>query len=395
MRKIREKYKVKIKVLTPVFIGSGEEYASVQLYLDARKGRVYFVDINRIARDLVAKYPDEPDLFAKITRKDNTKIWLDENLIREHLGKGISEYLRDDYLEADESVFEGRGNTGAIQTKTFIKDGKGEVFIPGSSLKGMAHTMALSSGIREGEYKRLAKNFGFSDAYFTKKEVKVIKVERSMPSFFEVVMSGEAECELRFYDNGISLDEIFSWAERYYKNILSYASSKTKKHLKSLKDFEKEENSIIARIGMGKGFDFSILSKNVKIRFLRDRMNREQRGQRVDLEDIYEKLLQEIRRGTQTTSETSPRRLMRPGDYIAEENELPRISPREIESQIRRALRWPLSKSNLVVKYIRDSLQKRRSFYQMLEGLLGVFPATAWEFKDQPLGWVKLSFERL
>ncbi|MCR4429301.1 MAG: type III-A CRISPR-associated RAMP protein Csm5 [Caldiserica bacterium] len=115
--------KVKIKVLSPIHIGSGEEIAPLEYFI--QEGKFFRLDFDSLFLDPEFRKYSDAFIRNSIRASDMKEIIRDENLLKKHclyalpLGGG----------------FELGGERRKYPVKTFVKSA-GRVFIPGSSLKG-------------------------------------------------------------------------------------------------------------------------------------------------------------------------------------------------------------------------------------------------------------------
>ena len=122
---MKRRMKTRIKVLTPVHIGSGEELTPLEYFIDRERGLFHRLNMNSLFQDDKFR-PFLNTFISEATRRRNIgEIVRDHSLLRRHIlySLPISAEARQPLL------------TNPANVKTYIKSA-GRVFIPGSSLKG-------------------------------------------------------------------------------------------------------------------------------------------------------------------------------------------------------------------------------------------------------------------
>ncbi len=147
MANFLKSYEVTLKVVGPVFIGSGEElqkrdYITLQdeqsiAVLDMSKLFMYIKKKGRITQNLFER-------FMSDGKSNDLTAWIQQNKL--DLYDIIDKCLKYK-LDYGQTTLED-DTTAAI--KTFIKNAYGEPYIPGTSLKGMFRTILLGSSILNG-----------------------------------------------------------------------------------------------------------------------------------------------------------------------------------------------------------------------------------------------------
>lgn len=135
---------IKLKAVTPVFIGSGQELKKTEYILDRAEGKAYILDVEKFFRYLLQKnlqksYED----FILNPGKKSLKDWMTEHRtqIKHQDIKDFCAY----------SLDIGNLDMRRSGIKTFLKDRYGQAYIPGSSLKGALRTVFLYNKIKNGE----------------------------------------------------------------------------------------------------------------------------------------------------------------------------------------------------------------------------------------------------
>lgn len=128
-----EIYKMKLQVLTPLFIGSGEDYDRCDYIYDKENKRIHIIKqdkwikyLSKSKKSLLEKFLEDLEDKGKMLEIDS---WLESN------GESLSEVIKNccsgnifNIPEIDDFKL----NT----VHSFIKNSDGEPYIPGSSIKG-------------------------------------------------------------------------------------------------------------------------------------------------------------------------------------------------------------------------------------------------------------------
>ena len=147
MESYLKKYKFVFNTVGPVFIGSGQNLKKKEYIFDKNKGRVKIIDVNKMLgfickdKNLMRDYEK---LMMSGDKSDDLQSFFDDHKISEK-----------DYKNWILRECNVKGNFNGEDINTFVRDGRGEAYIPGSSLKGMFRTVILSYLIRHAdeEYK--------------------------------------------------------------------------------------------------------------------------------------------------------------------------------------------------------------------------------------------------
>jgi len=143
------------KVITPIFISSGEEYYPQDYFID---DRFYFID-----RDKFFKYIEQKGLFEEFL-----KVSEDIYELLDFIDNNFQKDLAKDVIDIDDGVADELLDTISRPVSAFIKDKfYFKPFIPGSSLKGVIRTALLDYKINK-----------FKDDEEVKRVINQIKKER-------------------------------------------------------------------------------------------------------------------------------------------------------------------------------------------------------------------------
>ena len=158
MESYLKKYKFVFNTVGPIFVGSGQNLKKKEYIFDEKKGRVKIIDVNKMLgfickdKNLMRDYEK---LMMSGDKNDDLQSFFNDHKISEK-----------DYKNWILRECNVKGNFNGEDINTFVRDGRGEAYIPGSSLKGMFRTVILSYLIRHAdeEYKnemraRVAEDF--------------------------------------------------------------------------------------------------------------------------------------------------------------------------------------------------------------------------------------------
>lgn len=143
MNEFLEQYRVKVKTLAPVFIGSGESLTKKEYLYEPESNKVLFLNFGKMFSEIKT---------GKLAR-ELRKYFMQENKmgLKEFLDKqdGITikpEWIKHEYsVKGAELLFEDKKFKGI---SLFMKDAYENPYIPGSSLKGAIRTALLKDDIQ-------------------------------------------------------------------------------------------------------------------------------------------------------------------------------------------------------------------------------------------------------
>ncbi len=149
MREYLKYYRVTMRTLAPVFVGSGREIGKKE-YIFLNRSKVGIPDIQKLyaemrKRGLGSQFEDYLLGYNQVSLTD----WFKRQNIRMNEIEPIINYK----LDCGDAVLEKGGNR--LQVMECIKDPYGKPYIPGSSLKGMFRTIFLGADML-----RSAKKYG-------------------------------------------------------------------------------------------------------------------------------------------------------------------------------------------------------------------------------------------
>lgn len=299
-----KKYKVSLETITPIFIGSGEMYYPNE-YFKSSNEEIYIVDFDKLFTLLRQKNIN----FEDIIKNKKYQVNIEDGGKGFSIGKFIEDYNIPPKIVSS-SKFKLKYDSGFLDTlppiKKFIKDGNGNYFIPGSSLKGCFRTLYIweefyedKSKIedkkrkiedlvskfkekkhRKSSFKKELRKIGeeiekepnkifskirFSDFYFKDYNVFVVQIsriktineKRGIPQFVEAVVEGKAFGEIWIEgDINLSLEDFKEISKKFIDYLKTSKNTTAKIHLKALNQLSFSEEEMLIRLGFGKGFDF-------------------------------------------------------------------------------------------------------------------------------------------
>lgn len=141
-KNLTEHYRLRLRVLTPVHVGGGEE-ATIkrhQYFLDDNKSRVNIIDEKKLARVLARK--KQLDTFARLVMDGAASLNMANLLDRLKFSAAEKQEITSYSLDLRQS-----GIYRLNDLRGFIKDVEGRPYIPGSSLKGSFRTALLTAEV--------------------------------------------------------------------------------------------------------------------------------------------------------------------------------------------------------------------------------------------------------
>lgn len=140
MRDFLKRYQVKLEILTPVYIGSGQEITKKEYIYYKNTRQAWIPDKGRLLKDIIRK--NLADEFERYMLDGTEPLlnWMKSKGYSDKEIQGLCGY----YLDCSQAL-ENLNRPVAIQE--FVKDAYGVPYIPGSSLKGAIRTGILGSRI--------------------------------------------------------------------------------------------------------------------------------------------------------------------------------------------------------------------------------------------------------
>ncbi len=139
MKDYMKSYQMVLRTIAPLFIGDGKNLNKKEYIYLRNEKKVLVPDQGRLYEGISRKRlaPQFTDYLLNQSNKDGLEQWLSRNGIRPMDYKAWIRY------ELDGGDHLGAGNR-PIEINTFIKDGYGIPYVPGTSIKGMLRTILLS-----------------------------------------------------------------------------------------------------------------------------------------------------------------------------------------------------------------------------------------------------------
>ena len=137
-----ERYKITIETLGPLYIGSGREIWKKDWILNRRDNTAYIIDEIKLFNylrnnNLLSSF----EKFMLSNARGGLFEWAKENKVINDIIHQTSKYSLDCENIVDVNTVKG--------IQTFIKDGYGKPYIPGSSIKGAIRNVLLSQSIEK------------------------------------------------------------------------------------------------------------------------------------------------------------------------------------------------------------------------------------------------------
>lgn len=147
-------YKIKLKTIGPIFIGSGAKLSKKEYIYNPfdKEKKVVIPDFIKMYKDIKAnRHEKEFQKFIMSENKDLYK-WLKDYKYDEKDYSKWTKYV----LDCGDAILK-KGET--IEVLSFVKDSYNLPYVPGSSLKGMLRTILLENDIlKNDKYGRYAEN---------------------------------------------------------------------------------------------------------------------------------------------------------------------------------------------------------------------------------------------
>lgn len=132
-------YNLSLETISPLFIGDGNNLTNKEyIYLPDRK-QVLVLDLGEMYKDILRKGKELTQFFTNFLSdsSDGLKKWLGDNANRLEYNPKWERY----FLEGGDPKL---GGPNPADIDTFIKDGYGDPYIPGTSIKGMLRSLLLT-----------------------------------------------------------------------------------------------------------------------------------------------------------------------------------------------------------------------------------------------------------
>lgn len=154
---IRKDYQTyRITCASPVFVGNGEIWNPGQYLYDSRQEKVFFLNEHQWLQFLYRekKFPQFSKYIIECTQKERTVSlfsWVQSELIQKKcfhsMEEAVSAMKKEGVIQKEEKVEIGsnryKEKQSANEIHSFVRNGRGQCYIPGSTLKGAFRTAVL------------------------------------------------------------------------------------------------------------------------------------------------------------------------------------------------------------------------------------------------------------
>ncbi|MGV2928380.1 type III-A CRISPR-associated RAMP protein Csm5 [Macrococcus capreoli] len=223
-------YKVKLTTLAPVHIGSGNKITKNEYLYNSMEQYVSFIDGAKLTKYLKQKQLLQKYItFLSNERSPILMTFLKQNNIQTNEWHQFISYTE----RVNQGKTDGRYGKQSINKKmndihTFIRDGRGVVYIPGSSLKGAFRTVLLKSFSEDTKDNELFKKIKISDSLPCTNEelaiyqkIDVNKRDNPMPLYREcIIPKTTIEFDMVIEDEVITINEIKNAFKRFNQNYV-------------------------------------------------------------------------------------------------------------------------------------------------------------------------------
>ena len=150
-----EYYTLKLKTLSPTFVGSGKEVGKKEFCYSPKKDIIRFIDMNQFMEYMINQ--DDIDSNNRIDKFDSFMLSENEkevplNTFMNNIGVKVSDRsAMTIYKVKNNGCFDNEHTLSAISC--FMRNKENKAYIPGSSVKGMLRTLLLQHLIRQNRYK--------------------------------------------------------------------------------------------------------------------------------------------------------------------------------------------------------------------------------------------------
>lgn len=167
-------YKITVKTLAPVYIGSGETIDKKEYWYDQKRKKVGILDIGKLYLGLQSKGTLERFENYMLFGKEPLEDWLKREGITQ---EEIEQWTRYTIGTRDAELDQNKSR----EILTFCKDAYGNPYIPGSSIKGSFRTMLMTAEILQNP-----------DQYRQQRD-KLINGEVNLKGSQKSILSGEEQ----------------------------------------------------------------------------------------------------------------------------------------------------------------------------------------------------------
>lgn len=261
-----ETYRVKLKLLGPVHIGSGMTLRKKDYIYDFHNSEVHFINGPKLMNylkslNLLDKYYDFLQYSqGRNSKESDLKYFFEKSNIKK------SDWPR--FVDFKEHVNQGKRNS-RMKSKPLndvhlmVRDGQNQVYIPGSSLKGAIKTALLGINDNSSDkdlYNKLRVSDSLpisTDCLAIYEKIDINKVDKPMPLYRECIEVGtEINMEISIVDKAFDINHIEAAIRSFYENynnkwLLGFNHSRIGRQV--LSESESPHQNILY-LGGGTGF---------------------------------------------------------------------------------------------------------------------------------------------
>lgn len=260
----RTTYELTLKTLGPVHIGSGETLTKIDYIFNPFNSRVQFVNQRKLLdflteNNLLEKFMNEIKFNNK--KQFNLQVFFAENKIPGRLFSSIFDYSIPAYVKR---------NNKLNYIDKFIRDGKKELYLPGSSLKGALRSVFTSNIYNTEKEKEILRKIKVEDSspistesFSVYQKYDLNKNLEARPLFRECLRPDQTiKVRVIIEDSVLSLSEIEERIYEHFNNIYQKwmmgfkdrGMKKNQKVLNLLTKLEPNKDRLILLLGGGVGF---------------------------------------------------------------------------------------------------------------------------------------------
>lgn len=165
---------INIKTLTPVFIGSGEVIGSFEYLIHNNK--LFRLNLNSCFKFIFNKRNDAFDLLNKWSEEKSSQLTFNSNRARSDLNMSIFDFIKDKNYLSDSKLYDelikeiesgkhiyyaikSTSDTRSRDITALLKTANNQIYLPGSSIKGMIRTAllmdALERKLEDSDFKKM------------------------------------------------------------------------------------------------------------------------------------------------------------------------------------------------------------------------------------------------
>jgi len=359
--KMNEKYNIELQTITPLHIGNGKSYSSLEYFIDNKY--INFINLNSIF-DGIGKNKTEKesiDIINRLSKKIekeviNSQSQIDSRSFFNEYGVNVSDFV----LKKLQTDIKPQRR---VEIHQFINQNE-RYYIPGSSIKGAIRTAYLFNYFDNNKnIENLVKVLNDSQIYNKYDKLNKMVFGEITNDFFKYL---HVEDSKFLTDDNIKVIETRRYNNKYPQR------DGTPTYLETIK-----ENTVV-------NFEIKILDKfNGKIESMKNNIRNltktvcdyeiKNKKNPEFIHKFYDKILNDMENPNEIYTNIGFG-----GGYL----------PKTIY-----LLLWKYNKHiNLIKKLLPTRNDKRRGIYQRVN-MFEDFPRTRTIYNEQPIGWIKLNFK--